>query len=66
MGHEVSVGDTQGGLQPEVKESIMVKHTDSGAHSLDSKAGSNVYYWVALGKLLSISEYIAAQSIHCQ
>lgn len=64
MRHEVSVGERQevtlekqDGLQPEVKESVMVKHMDSGADSLNSKAGSNIYYWVALRKLLSISEY---------
>lgn len=64
MRHEVSVGERQevtlekqDGLQPEVKESVTVKHMDSGADSLDSKAGSNIYYWVALRKLLSISEY---------
>lgn len=34
----------------------MVKFMDSGIDSLDVKPGSTVCYWVALGKLLSISE----------
>lgn len=46
--------EEQDGLQPEVEESAMVKYMDSGVDSLDSKAGSNVYYWVALRKWLSI------------
>lgn len=57
MGHEVSVRrrqelslEKQDRLQPEVEESVMVKYMDCGVDSLDSKAGSNVYYWVALRK----------------
>lgn len=59
MGHEASIGEDDLEKQDRsqsVVKGIMVKYVVSGVDSLDSKPGSTICYWVALGKLLSISE----------
>lgn len=59
MGHKASVEEDDLEKQDRsqsVVKGIMVKYVVSGVDSLDSKPGSTICYWVALGKLLSISE----------